>query len=191
MTGRSSGYDDGNCPQDDETLAGTRGGCRVVVVAGSHLVRTSQAFSQRQARAPPVRELRRELDLLPAIAPPRRRLGAVAAVAQEMRRVPQRDLVLGRGRQREKPGQGPDDVRDGLGGHAVVHDVEEADVDERVAELVEQRGLRCGVVGEGEVDLWDFGEARCHCGRADGRCWVTQVRTSQEESVLGSPCDAI
>lgn len=126
----------------------------------TYLIRPLQPLIQRNpaSRSPSLLQLSRKLDLLSPIGPAGRHLGAHAAVAEEMRRVAQRDLVFGLRGQREELWQRLDKIGNHLLGDAMVGYVQEADGGEGVAELVEQFAASARGRGEREVDDGDGGE---------------------------------
>lgn len=103
-------------------------------------------MQREETLAPGRGQLRGELELLARVDAAGRGLAADAAVAEEVRRALEGDGALRRGLEVEEGWERAHEICDSGGRDAVVGDVEEADVYERVPEIVEEMWERAGVV---------------------------------------------
>lgn len=79
-----------------------------------------------------------------------------------MRGVGHDDLVLCLLREIEETRDIPDKIFDDLLRYSVVLQVEKADIDECMSELVNELGFMSLVTGQGKVEDWDAGEVGSH-----------------------------
>lgn len=110
---------------------------------------------QWEALAPGRGQLRRELELLSRVYAAGRGLAADATVAEEMRRILEADGALRLRLESEEGRERAHELCDDGGRDAMVGDVEEADVYERVPEIVQELWERAGVICLREIDYWD------------------------------------